>query len=498
MSAFLERNHLFLRNPAGGVEDVHSMVLAGFGLVLCNIGDHGPDEWQVIRNRCEAERIPCGPWMRTASGSNEFDPAKVEQLVHTAELWGDAPFVVNSESEIKGSGSEITGWIARMCYGHDWALSMECWPFANVDWSPIALVLPQIFPQEAEAARDPEGCRAEWHRVGVPCVVNTYGSYHEWDPGDYDRLTPYGVYTADDCGQNYAAWGPDGTHDPCQEEPVPDEPEWWEKGYPGGPMVKVKGFPRAVYPPDAAAKGKTPSVDGPDIVAYKRCVSRAGRWPWQAFDDTFSNGFSHGRSGNVGESGVAGVQRQGKLDPTGWIGEKTFNLLRSIRIPEGLPHAGEPAMDAVAVGQINDAFELFSAPEGGATRCRLSDHFIVEEFDCNDGTLVPAAYYDALRYLCATFLEPLHAAYGPVTINSGYRTPSYNADVGGESNSFHIYTAHDTDDVASDVACAKGSPSNWHAKLDSIRQAKGGNGGLGLYPTFCHIDTRDYPSDWSG
>jgi hypothetical protein len=147
--------------------------------------------------------------------------------------------------------------------------------------------------------------------------------------------------------------------------------QWWEKGYPGGPMVKVAGFPRPLYPPDAAQHGKTPSVDGPDVVAYKRTVSRAGRWPWDKFDDSYSNGFSHGKSGNVGETGVAGVQRQGHIDATGWIGQQTFNLLRSIRIPDGLPHAGDPAMDATAVELINQAWGDFHgsepAPDRGGT-----------------------------------------------------------------------------------------------------------------------------------
>lgn len=140
--------------------------------------------------------------------------------------------------------------------------------------------------------------------------------------------------------------------------------DWYETPYPGGPMVVVSGFPRAVYPPDAEQHGKTPSADGPDVVAYKRTVSRAGRWAWGTFDDTFSNAFSNGKpSGNVGESGVAGIQRQQHLDATGWIGEKTFNALRSIRIPAGLPHAGEPAMDATAIKLINEAFSQFAGHE---------------------------------------------------------------------------------------------------------------------------------------
>jgi len=136
--------------------------------------------------------------------------------------------------------------------------------------------------------------------------------------------------------------------------------EWWESAYRGGPMVAVPGFPRPLYPPDAAAKGKKPSGDGPDVEAYKRTVSRAGRWPWQSFDRAFSNGFSHGTSGNVGESGIAGIQRQQKLEPTGWIGEATFNTLRSIRVPEGRPHAGEMAMDKTAANLIAEAWKMFA------------------------------------------------------------------------------------------------------------------------------------------
>jgi len=139
--------------------------------------------------------------------------------------------------------------------------------------------------------------------------------------------------------------------------------EWWEKPYKGGPMVKVAGFPRPLYPPDAAERGKKPSVNGPDVEAYKRTVSRAGRWPWQTFDEAYSNSFAHGTSGNVINSGVAGIQRQQNIDDTGWIGQKTFNTLRSIRVPEGKAHAGEMAMDATAVKMINQAWEMFAGHE---------------------------------------------------------------------------------------------------------------------------------------
>jgi len=139
---------------------------------------------------------------------------------------------------------------------------------------------------------------------------------------------------------------------------------WWEAPYKGGPMVPVPGFPRPLYPPDAASKGKTPSVNGPDVEAYKRTCWRAGRWPGPAsnFDRAFSNAFSHGSGPNVVNTGIAGVQRQQGIDASGFVGLATFNTLRSIRCPTG-PHQGEMAMDANAANLIAQAWQLYGGEE---------------------------------------------------------------------------------------------------------------------------------------
>lgn len=137
----------------------------------------------------------------------------------------------------------------------------------------------------------------------------------------------------------------------------------YEHAYPGAAMVAVLGFPRPLYPPDANAHGKKPSTPGPDVLAYKRTVARAGRWEWQPFDEAYSNAFAHGKSGNVIDTGVAGVQRQQHIDPSGWLGKQTFNTLRSIVIPEGLPHAGEMAMDSYSADLLTEAWELYGGSE---------------------------------------------------------------------------------------------------------------------------------------
>jgi CHAP domain len=132
---------------------------------------------------------------------------------------------------------------------------------------------------------------------------------------------------------------------------------WYQQPYPQKPMLPVPGFPRPLYPPDAV--NYAPSEDGPDVLAYKRTISRLCRWPWQTFDAAFSNAFSHGKSGNVGETGVAGFQRQMGIDPTGYIGPATFDKLRSSIIPAGLPNAGQYGMDVTALNLIGEAYQIF-------------------------------------------------------------------------------------------------------------------------------------------
>jgi hypothetical protein len=137
--------------------------------------------------------------------------------------------------------------------------------------------------------------------------------------------------------------------------------EWWQNPYPGGPMVRVAGFPRPLYPSDAA--GYPASVPGPDVQAYKRVVSRAGRWQFGTFNQTYTSEFAHGKSGNVNDTGIAGIQRQQHLDATGYLGKTTFNTLRSIIIPPGLPHEGEYAMDDYAASLINQAWDAYGGTE---------------------------------------------------------------------------------------------------------------------------------------
>jgi hypothetical protein len=221
-SVFLERNHLFLVNPDGGVEDVAAMKAGGFGAIFCNVLDFDPGEWQLVRDRAAQQGVVCGPWARMIDSGFNFDPSKLDMLLGVADDWGQ-PAIINVEKELDWSASSLTQYIAEAVVGRDVAFSVECWPFASVDWRPLAEYpfLPQIFPQEVDAAKDPHACRDAWWAAGVRCVVFTFGTYWDIDPETFERLSPYGLYNADNCGNDFQRWAAKGTTVACQSQPEP-------------------------------------------------------------------------------------------------------------------------------------------------------------------------------------------------------------------------------------------------------------------------------------
>ncbi len=124
------------------------------------------------------------------------------------------------------------------------------------------------------------------------------------------------------------------------------------------------------------------------------------------------------------------------------------------------------------------------AKDGGK---KLSTHFKVKEFACNDGSdtvLVAPRLVMVLQSIRSRF----NAA---VTINSGYRTPQYNAKVGGVAHSQHCYG------TAADISVKGQDPAGVAAYARSIMPDWGG---VGIYAKkgFTHIDVRETPANWLG
>lgn len=124
------------------------------------------------------------------------------------------------------------------------------------------------------------------------------------------------------------------------------------------------------------------------------------------------------------------------------------------------------------------------AKDGGK---KLSTNFTVKEFACKDGS---DAVLVAPRLVMV--LQSIRSHFGAaVTINSGYRTPQYNAKVGGVAHSQHCYG------TAADITVRGQKPA---AVAAYARQLMPDWGGVGVYSQkgFTHIDVREVKSDWNG
>lgn len=122
------------------------------------------------------------------------------------------------------------------------------------------------------------------------------------------------------------------------------------------------------------------------------------------------------------------------------------------------------------------------AKDGGK---KLSTNFTVKEFACKDGS---DAVLVAPRLVMV--LQSIRSHFGAaVTINSAYRTPQYNAKVGGVAHSQHCYG------TAADIIVKGQKPA---AVAAYARQLMPDWGGVGIYNTFTHIDVREAKADWTG
>jgi lysozyme len=79
----------------------------------------------------------------------------------------------------------------------------------------------------------------------------------------------------------------------------------------------------------------------------------------------------------------------------------------------------------------------------------------------------------------------------PIVTLSVYRSPAYNVKIGGAKNSEHMkFTAIDF------MVKANSGPAEWAGVLRQMRQSGLFKGGIGVYPSFVHVDTRGVNRDW--
>jgi len=116
-------------------------------------------------------------------------------------------------------------------------------------------------------------------------------------------------------------------------------------------------------------------------------------------------------------------------------------------------------------------------------RTKLSDNFSSTEFDCNchdpecQWTYIDVDHVEKLQKIRTELKKPIH-------INSAYRCPKHNEDIGSASNSRHV--AGDATDIVISGLTSDEVADMCEDKFD----------GLGRYNTFTHVDSRGYKSRW--
>lgn len=133
--------------------------------------------------------------------------------------------------------------------------------------------------------------------------------------------------------------------------------------------------------------------------------------------------------------------------------------------------------DDDAMGKV----QVYSASREGNKA--VTTNFKVREYACKDGS-DPVFIADDLKNL----LQKIRDHFGKaVTINSAYRTPTYNKKVGGAEDSQHMYG------LAADIVVKGVAPKTVAAYAEKLLP---NTGGIGIYDTFTHVDVRKKKARW--
>jgi hypothetical protein len=284
------------------------MKAAGFQWVALTMQapyDYKLDLWETVIQKATAQGVVYLPW---AFLYTDADCVKLRAVVDEcaqrqnrtpAGIWdAEKPLDPNQPG-----GEQLSmEAIVASSKGCEALLSTEPWAFAGVPWwtFPGGIDV-QLFPAENEASKDPRSCRSRFYSFGSKDVRFQIG-VHGCQPSDFPyRESPYSIYAADDCSQNYAPWSPQALQ-----------------------PLSLTAFP--YLGPFYGPSSKKPVSRGPGVMTLKRALHSAG------FGDFWNpDGVYNGAC----ERAMKALQRHYKIQATGQYGKATWERMR--RMPSVIP-----------------------------------------------------------------------------------------------------------------------------------------------------------------
>jgi len=123
---------------------------------------------------------------------------------------------------------------------------------------------------------------------------------------------------------------------------------------------------------------------------------------------------------------------------------------------------------------------------------KLTKNFSREEFDCKDGTIVPAKYLLNVKEVAENLQVLRDYLEVPVSVTgSGYRSAKHNKKVGGAKFSQHLTAS------GADINAEGYEPQQLSEVIELlILKGKMKQGGIGVYPNFVHYDIRGTKARW--
>ena len=147
--------------------------------------------------------------------------------------------------------------------------------------------------------------------------------------------------------------------------------------------------------------------------------------------------------------------------------------------------------EALKQAVASDLFRDNTGEETAGTFWDEIEYFTRDEFRCKCGGKYCNGYPAEPDERMVRIADAIRKRIGkPITVNSGLRCKTHNANVGGVSNSQHLYG------TAADLGCPSGCTPSQMASI--AEEIMGETGGIGIYSWGIHIDTRSTKSRWNG